>query len=102
VPPAAIVQLPDEVNSTADEARSLARYLDEHPERRVAVVTNDYHTRRACWIFRAELGDRAADLAFFAAPTDGFDTGNWWRSEEGWCCYCNEYVKLGKYLVSPR
>jgi uncharacterized SAM-binding protein YcdF (DUF218 family) len=102
VPPDAIVQLPDEVNSTADEARSLAKYLDEHPKRRVAVVTNAYHTRRARWIFRAALGDRAADAPFFAAPSDGFDAGNWWRCEEGWCSYCNEYVKLGGNLFSPR
>jgi hypothetical protein len=47
VPAPAIVQLPNEVNSTADEARSLKHYLDDHAERRVAVVTNAYHTAGA-------------------------------------------------------
>jgi hypothetical protein len=31
---------------------------------------------------------------FVAAPTDGFDADNWWRSEAGFTCYATEYVKL--------
>ncbi len=96
VPAEAIVLLPGDVNSTADEARSLKRYLDEHPGRRVAVVTNDYHTRRARHIFHTELG---AELPFFAAPTDGYDAGDWWRSEEGCSLYLNEYLKMATYWV---
>jgi uncharacterized SAM-binding protein YcdF (DUF218 family) len=99
VPSEAIELLPGEVTSTADEARALRRYLDEHPGRRVAVVTNDYHTRRARCIFRTEVGDRAADLIFFAAPTDDFDAHDWWRSETGFQRYSDEYVKLLAYLV---
>jgi uncharacterized SAM-binding protein YcdF (DUF218 family) len=99
VPAGAIVLLPDEVDSTADEARSLKRYLDDNPGRTAAVVTNDYHTRRARMIFRTELGDRAADLPFFAAPTEGFDAGDWWRCERGCSLYANEYLKMLSYRV---
>jgi uncharacterized SAM-binding protein YcdF (DUF218 family) len=99
VPADAIVLLPGEVNSTADEARSLGRYMDEHPGRRVAVVTNDFHTRRAQWIFRTELGDRAVNMPFFAAPTDYFDGDNWWRSEAGCATYTDEYLKMLAFLV---
>jgi uncharacterized SAM-binding protein YcdF (DUF218 family) len=97
VPSEAIVDLPGEVDSTEDEARSLKRYLADQPERTVAIVTNDYHTRRARWIFRTELG--RPDLSVFAAPTDDFDANNWWRSEEGCALYATEYLKLGRYLV---
>jgi uncharacterized SAM-binding protein YcdF (DUF218 family) len=100
VPADAIVLLPDVVDSTADEARSLKRYLDENPGRTAAVVTNDYHTRRARLIFRAEIGERAADLPFFAAPTEGFGAGDWWRSERGCAQYADEYVKMLWFLVS--
>ncbi len=93
VPAAVIVLLPGEVDSTADEARSLKRYLAENPGRTVAVVTNNFHTRRARRIFRSEL-DGAADLPFFAAPTDGFDANDWWRSEAGCTTYADEYLKL--------
>ncbi len=97
VPSEAIVELPGEVDSTEDEARSLKRYLDERSERTVAIVTNDYHTRRARWVFRTELG--RPDLSVFAAPTDDFDANNWWRSEVGFTLYATEYLKLGRYLV---
>jgi uncharacterized SAM-binding protein YcdF (DUF218 family) len=99
VPSEAIELLPGEVSTTAEEARALRQYLDEHPGRRLAVVTNDYHTRRARWIFRSEIGDRAADVAFFAASTDDFDAHDWWQSETGFKRYCDEYVKLLAYLV---
>ena len=99
VPDEAIVPLPDEVDSTADEAASLGRYLDDNPERTVTVVTTCYHTRRVRWIFRKQLGPRAERLRFVGGPTDGYDTSNWWRSEDGCCRYANEYLKLAFYLV---
>jgi uncharacterized SAM-binding protein YcdF (DUF218 family) len=101
VPADAIVLLPAEVDSTADEARALGRYLDEHPGRRVGVVTNNYHTRRARWIFRTELGERAADMPFFGAPNDHFDGNDWWRSETGCALYTNEFLKM-VMLLDPR
>lgn len=99
VPAQAIVQLPGDVASTADEAKALARFLEEHPEHTVAVVTNPFHTRRASWIFQKVLGERAPQVHFVAAPTDGFDENSWWQSEDGFGCYANEYVKLGFYWL---
>jgi len=101
VPADAIVLLPAEVGSTADEARALGRYLDEHPGRRVGVVTNHYHTRRARWILRTALGERAADMPFFGAPNDGFDGNNWWRSETGCVLYADEFLKI-LTVLGPR
>jgi uncharacterized SAM-binding protein YcdF (DUF218 family) len=95
VPAAAIVQLPGAVASTANEARALAEFLDANPEHTVAVVTNTFHTRRARWIFQRTLGQRAGQVHFVAAPTDGFDENTWWQSEDGFHCYAQEYVKLG-------
>jgi len=45
----------------------------------VAVVTTDYHTRRARAIFRREVPQNLAELHFVAVATDGFDADNWWR-----------------------
>lgn len=100
VPADAIERLPGEVNSTADEAAALGRYLADKPERTVLVVTTCYHTRRVRWIFRKQLGARADHLHFFGGPTDGYDTSNWWRSENGTQQYVNEFVKLPFYLVN--
>jgi uncharacterized SAM-binding protein YcdF (DUF218 family) len=93
VPPGAILLLPGECASTADEARALKAFLEGHSDASVAVVTHGFHTRRARALFRRTLGGRAA-LSFVAAPTDGFDAGNWWRFEAGVRTYAAEYVKL--------
>jgi uncharacterized SAM-binding protein YcdF (DUF218 family) len=100
VPDEAIVLLPDVVDSTADEAAALRHYLEDKPERTVAVVTTCYHTRRVRWIFRKQLGARAEQLHFVAGPTDGYDASNWWRSEEGCQRYVNEYLKLAFYWAN--
>jgi uncharacterized SAM-binding protein YcdF (DUF218 family) len=99
VPAAAIEQLPGEVDSTADEAAALARYLADKPNRRVAVVTTCYHTRRVRLIFRKVLGAAADRLHFIGGPTEGFDASNWWRSEAGTGTYMNEFAKLPYYFV---
>ncbi len=97
VPDAAIVTLPGEVDSTRDEARALNRFLEAEPDTTVAVVTNGFHTRRARMLFSHELGGRMDRVHFVAAPTDGFDADNWWRSEGGFTCYVTEYFKLVYY-----
>jgi uncharacterized SAM-binding protein YcdF (DUF218 family) len=99
VPIGAIVFLDGEVDSTSDEATALARYLDSHRGLSIAVVTTDYHTRRARWTFQRHIGDRASSLRFIAAPAHGFDATNWWHKEDGFVTYLNEYVKLGYYCV---
>jgi uncharacterized SAM-binding protein YcdF (DUF218 family) len=97
VPDEAIVTLPAEVASTGDEARGLGRFLVAEPDTTVAVVTSDFHTRRARMLFRHELGEHMAQVHFIAAPTDNFDADNWWRSEAGCTCYATEYFKLAYY-----
>ena len=99
VPARAIVLLPGECDSTADEARALATFLADEPHAVVAVVTNAYHTRRARSIFRRALAERSVELLFVAAPTDGFDETNWWRFETGVRTYASEYVKFAVHLT---
>jgi uncharacterized SAM-binding protein YcdF (DUF218 family) len=92
-----IVLLPGECDSTIDEARALARFLDSEPEATVAVVTNDFHTRRARMLFRRVLGPRQSQVHFVSAPVDGVVASNWWRTEKGFVVYTTEYLKLILY-----
>ena len=94
VPDDAIRILPGQCESTSDEARCLAQFLADKPHAIVAVVTTDYHTRRARWLFKRELGDGMANVFFVGVPTDGFTPDNWWCYEEGWTTYLHEYVKI--------
>lgn len=100
VPDDAIVLLPDVCASTFDEAQVLAKFLDTEPQSSVAVVTTSYHTRRARWIFQKKIAaEQFARVQFVAAPTEGFDETNWWRFEQGFGTYVNEYFKLGYYRI---
>lgn len=94
VPETAIMHLGGPVASTRDEARELKAFLDEHPEASVAVVTNDFHTRRVRLIFRRMIPGRTDDLHFIATPTDGFGPTNWWKFTDGVLSYVSEYAKL--------
>ncbi len=99
IPAEAIVVLPTEVGSTSDEALQGALWLKAHPRERLAVVTSDFHTRRARVLFSRACGDDARRLVFIAAPTDGFDACNWWQTESGLVSYLTEYLKLARTLV---
>jgi uncharacterized SAM-binding protein YcdF (DUF218 family) len=100
VRPEQIEILPGEANSTEDEAIALARYLDQHPQARIAVVTDDHHTRRARLLIARAVGDRISQVIFVAAPTEEYDTDNWWQSEQGTAAYTTEYLKLIQALLS--
>jgi uncharacterized SAM-binding protein YcdF (DUF218 family) len=99
VPADRIITLPGEVNSTADEATALARFLDDRPGATVAIVTNDFHTGRARSIFRRALGPRAGQVYFVAAPTDRFSAADWWQTELGFVTYMGETAKAAYYAV---
>ncbi len=100
VPERDIIILDSDVDSTENEATALARFLDDHPGASVTIVTTDYHTRRARWIFERRCGGRAPTLHFVSAPAQlGFSASDWWRSENGFTTYLNEYAKLAVYWV---
>lgn len=99
VPEERIVFLEHVCTSTHDEAQALATFLTCHPDNTVAVVTSNYHTRRARQTFQKVLGERAGQVSFVAVPTDGFDATDWWKHEMGFVAYSNEIVKLVFYKI---
>jgi uncharacterized SAM-binding protein YcdF (DUF218 family) len=95
----ATVLLTSVVDSTEGEALAAAAYLKLHPGERLAVVTSDYHTRRARIMFSRACGRNATNMVFIGAPTDGFNASNWWRCEPGLLAYLTEYLKLARTLA---
>ncbi len=88
-------------STTFDEAKAVAAYLNTHVEvRRLLVVTDWPHTRRADWIFRHVFAARpSVDIRMVSAPMDEFQSDNWWRSELGFIFVLSEYLKLFFYAV---
>lgn len=94
-----VTLLDAKATTTFDEAKAVAGYLAEHPARRLLIVTEGPHTRRAEWIFRQVLADRPVEIVMISAPTEGFDPAAWWRSEAGFLFVVSEYFKLFYYAL---
>jgi uncharacterized SAM-binding protein YcdF (DUF218 family) len=94
-----ISYLGHEHGTTYDEACSLSRFLATAPDARVLIVTNDFHTRRARWIFTRLLGPRAGAVSFVSAPSEQFQADNWWRSEEGLDFVVGENLRFLFYVL---
>ncbi|NQU25988.1 MAG: YdcF family protein [Candidatus Nealsonbacteria bacterium] len=92
-----IVTIGDHCDSTYDEARALAGFLQGHPDAHVIVVTGHYHTRRTRWIFHRVLADRSAQVSFASAPAHNFRLETWWSNERGAELVVAEYLKLTYY-----
>ena len=86
--------------STLGEAQHLNAFLEGKPDVTVAVVTNDYHTRRARWAFDKILGKRRHQAYIVSAPCDTFSSEDWWKSRFGMKTYLSEFFKLGIYVVA--
>ena len=97
VPPDRVVRLDSKAKTTFDEAKAVAEYLADHPVKRLMIVTEGPHTRRARWIFQRVLADRPVEIVMVSAPADEFDNENWWRSEAGFLFVVSEYFKLFYY-----
>lgn len=96
----AIAILPVVADSTDREARCVASYLAAHPQRTVAIVTSDFHTRRTRLLFMRACRNDASRLVVIGAPTDYFTAADWWRVEAGFIVYTNEFLKLAKVWIS--
>jgi uncharacterized SAM-binding protein YcdF (DUF218 family) len=90
-----------EVNSTQQEARMLAGCIREHGWHSVAVVTSDYHTRRAGIIWRRLLRqeDPSLHLWMHGVEDPEFNATGWWRERLSAKTWVGEFTKLLWLLV---
>ena len=83
--------------STADEAAAAGAWLNGHPGSTMTVVTDDFHTRRARWIFARRVAVDRFRMASAHPPNFGPD--NWWRDVDGFEVYVNEAIKSAFYRL---
>jgi len=95
VDPCRLSRLPRARDSTLGEVDSLCAYLNEHPANSVAIVTNDYHTRRTRMLLQRRLScEQLKRVSLVSCPTRGFGPDDWWRSANGRQIYLTEFLKL--------
>ncbi len=82
VPSTSILRLPHRAGNTREEAQVLRDLVASRGWRRVLLVTSNYHTRRARYIFRKVLPAQVTILMVSVRDAD-FDPDSWWESRQG-------------------
>jgi uncharacterized SAM-binding protein YcdF (DUF218 family) len=81
VPKDRILRISHNGENTREEAQALAQQALERRWRSVIVVTSNYHTRRARYIFRHVFPSQT--MVRVSGAHDGdFDPENWWRARK--------------------
>jgi uncharacterized SAM-binding protein YcdF (DUF218 family) len=92
----AIVRFSHRANNTLEEAEALRVLVTQKGWRRILLVTSNYHTRRARYIFRKVLpGNVSLEVA--SAADSEFEPATWWESRQGRKAFFLETVG---YLVA--
>ena len=83
-------------DSTQEEARALRKCLEEHDWRRVVVITSNYHTRRARYIWHEVFRDANPPFAIYVrgVPDGDFQPDGWWRKRRYAKTFAEEITKL--------
>jgi uncharacterized SAM-binding protein YcdF (DUF218 family) len=99
VPDAAIVVAPGFVNSTYDESIVVRDWARTNSIRRLIIATDVFHTRRARWLFRKELGPAGIQVEVDAVPVREYTLAGWWTNDLGVVSFQNEILKSAYYRV---
>jgi uncharacterized SAM-binding protein YcdF (DUF218 family) len=81
VPKDKIVRISHNAENTKDEAQALAQQALERKWRSVIVVTSNYHTRRARYIF-LHVFPAQTQVRVSGAQDGDFDPQHWWQSRK--------------------
>jgi uncharacterized SAM-binding protein YcdF (DUF218 family) len=79
VPKDRILVFPHNADNTKEEAQALVQPATERKWRSVIVVTSNYHTRRARYIFLHVFPSQIA-VSVAASKGDDFDPEHWWQT----------------------
>jgi uncharacterized SAM-binding protein YcdF (DUF218 family) len=91
VPAAAIIRFDQRAENTLGEAQALRELAAQRHWHRILVVTSNYHTRRARYIFRKIFPSDVSVLIESARDTD-YDPDRWWETRSGLKLFFNESV----------
>jgi uncharacterized SAM-binding protein YcdF (DUF218 family) len=78
VPKDKILRVAHDSDSTRDEAKTLAQFAKQKKWRSVIVVTSNYHTRRARYIF-SHIFPEDIRIQITGARDGDFDPERWWE-----------------------
>lgn len=89
------VGLPNQANSTEDEAKTLLPELRRRGVKRLLLVTSNFHTRRATRIFRKYAARLTPEISIHPVVAHDalFNPDHWWQSRPGQKTFLLEWTK---------
>jgi uncharacterized SAM-binding protein YcdF (DUF218 family) len=87
------IPLPENINSTHAEEEYIGDKLREQRITSIDLVTSNYHTRRAAWLWRKINPGIRVNVV--PAPDPYFSPGGWFRNREGKKTFLMEWLKTG-------
>jgi uncharacterized SAM-binding protein YcdF (DUF218 family) len=81
VPRDRVVRFSHDGDSTLEEAQALVRIVKERKWHSVIVVTSNFHTRRAGYIF-VRVFPQGVEVRVASAQDGDFDPAHWWEKRE--------------------
>lgn len=90
------------VTSTYDEAQVVREYAQQRGLRSILIVTSEYHSRRALWVYSRVFRDTGVRLGLVSARLgeESPPPATWWLSVRGWKLVPTEYVKMIYYVIN--
>ncbi|HET8922486.1 MAG TPA: YdcF family protein [Candidatus Acidoferrum sp.] len=94
VPRDKILRVNHDADNTLEEAETLARVAKEKKWHSVIVVTSNYHTRRARYIFR-RVFPQGTEIRVASARDGDFDPAAWWEKRKSTKRLMGEFAGMG-------
>lgn len=85
--------------STFDEAEDALDYGKRADWKRIIIVTDEFHTRRAHLAFSKVLKGSGIEIQVAGAPNEVFAIDDWWESDRGILAYLGETIKFPVYWL---
>ncbi len=85
---------------TGEQAVTIRDVLKKHNFKSCILVTSNFHTRRALFIFKRALKNMDMKLSIAYPEEDSFDPSAWWKSKRNFSIVLDEFVKLVWYWIS--
>jgi uncharacterized SAM-binding protein YcdF (DUF218 family) len=93
VPKEAIVRFPQDGDNTIEEAQALLPLVTKQRWKSLIVVTSNYHTRRARYIYK-RVFPGTIEIRVASARDSAYDPSNWWDTRKGLKLFFTETVGM--------
>ena len=88
--------------STIEEADTILGYCKENQIKKIMVVSNLFHTRRAGKVYRKKFDKEGITVLMRGCHDSQFDEDHWWQNEYGLIGLNNEYMKTLYYFLKRK